>query len=196
MPDRSPQDLMAIVEKLTAGGNTLEKIEIAREVHKTFGSILLEDKDISSLFRKYDQEIKNTQHLMWNIGLVSICGHCAAHNPGGSCCGKGIDEWYEVTNFLFNLILGREIVIDPPDSSDCLFLGPEGCRLWARHHFCVNYLCHRIYEHLPDKDVRRLQAQAGSELFLCWELERAVTHRLHNLEARKIHTRISDREKA
>ncbi len=174
---------MPIVEKFPDDGNIMEKIGIARHIYTAHADFILSDRKISSMFREYNREIANTQNLMRESGLISICARCAAHNPGGSCCGRGIEEWYEVTTLLFNLILGREIITDPPGPEDCLFLGPRGCRLWARHHFCVNYLCHRVPENLPEKDVQHLQAQAGRELFLCWQLEREVLRKLRNAGA-------------
>ncbi len=151
-----------------------QAISIAREIWRGHGSFLMEDRGFSRLLSRYDAQIHRTRGVMQELRLFEICAHCARHTPGGSCCGKGIEEWYEVPVLLFNLMMGREILTAPPGPGDCLFLGPHGCRLWARHHFCVNYLCHRIHHQVSPEGVERLQAQAGRELYACWELEQLL----------------------
>ncbi len=173
---------MTLLDELKEEHGILHKIALARRIWERYGRTLASDRELANLLQRYDQEIRNTHHLMRKARLVEICSYCAAHTPGGSCCGKGIEEWYEVPVLLFNLMMGREIITDPPGPKDCLFLGPQGCRLWARHHFCVNYLCHRIHGCTLPLQVEKLQAQAGKELFLCWELERLLFQKLAVME--------------
>ncbi len=115
---------------------------------------------------------------MEELGLVTQCAVCATRVQGGGCCGAGIEDWYDEFVLLLNLLLGREIPKERPGEKDCLFLGPKGCRLLARHNFCVNYLCSRIPDLLSSEQLSELKAQSGRELFLCWELELILRNRL------------------
>ncbi len=172
------------LSKIT-NGSIKEKIKLAGDIVRIYGPNFKKDNVISKLLSRYDQAIQDTKTLMVKIGLVQICAHCATNTPGGSCCGKGIEDWYDVPVLMFNLLLDKPIITDPPKPEDCLFLGPHGCRLWARHYFCVNYLCHRIYEKLSYQEIERLKSQAGKELFISWQLEQLFIKKLTQLEKGK-----------
>jgi hypothetical protein len=56
----------------------------------------------------------------------------------------------------------------------CFFVGEKGCRLLARHAFCVNYFCPALNEHLDPAKTRKLLSISGNELLCGWELEKAL----------------------
>ncbi len=163
----------------------LDKISWARGLYLRFGRDLGEDSRFASLFYRYRESIKTSRQVMDQCGLGHMCAHCATEIPGGGCCGEGIDDWYDELLLLFNLLMEIDLPRERLREEECLFLGPKGCLLSARHHFCVNYLCHRIRGSLFPGLLTRLEAQSGKELFLCWQLEG---------EARRILSRLTGRD--
>ncbi len=159
-----------------------EKIALAEYLWKEHGRDLTADSEINRLLGLYRKEISRSCELMEKFGVVTECAMCATQVPGGGCCGAGIEDWYDEFVLLINLLLGRKIPTERLGKKDCLFLGPTGCQLFARHHFCVNYLCLRITDLLSPAELSDLRAQSGKELFLCWELERLLRTKLKNRE--------------
>ena len=157
-----------------------EKIALAKYLWKKYGKDLAEDSEVGRLLGLYKREILRSYELMEMFSVVTECAMCATQVPGGGCCGVGIEDWYDEFVLLLNLLLGREIPTERLRQKDCLFLGHTGCQLFARHHFCVNYLCSRITDLLGPAELSDLRAQSGKELFLCWKLERLLRTKLYN----------------
>jgi hypothetical protein len=152
-----------------------EKIALAEYLWEKHGKDLAADSEIDRLLGLYRKEISKSYELMEKFGVVTECAICATQVPGGGCCGAGIEDWYDEFVLLLNLLLGRKIPSERlGGEKDCLFLGPTGCQLFARHHFCINYLCSRIIDLLSPAELTALRAQSGRELFLCWQLERIL----------------------
>jgi hypothetical protein len=157
-----------------------EKIALAEYLWKKYGTHLSADSEIDRLLGLYRKVISRSYELMEKFGVVTECAICATQIPGGGCCGAGIEDWYDEFVLLLNLLLERKIPTERLGKKDCLFLGPTGCQLFARHHFCINYLCSRITNMLSPAELTALRAQSGKELFLCWQLERLLRTRLNN----------------
>jgi hypothetical protein len=157
-----------------------EKIELARYLWKKYGKDLAADNEIVRLLELYRNETLKSYKLMEIFGVMNECAICATRIPDGGCCGAGIEDWYDEFLLLLNLLLKTKIPTERLGRKDCLFLGPEGCQLFARHHFCVNYLCSKITDLLSPEQLSDLRVQSGKELFLCWELELILRNRLNN----------------
>ncbi len=151
-----------------------ENIERARRLYDEFGEGTFSDLGLDGLLSQYRQEIANTQKMMVDLGISTACAHCDAHTPGGSCCGNGIEEWYDEVLLLMNMLLGRDIPTKRRSNRDCLFLGEKGCLLIARNYFCVNYLCQKIWKQLDTGALSMMQGQAGRELRLAWLIEERI----------------------
>ncbi len=148
-----------------------KNLEKARRLYVDHSRVMSMDKTFSSLLSAYGHEIENSRVLMTALGLPELCSYCATEIPGGGCCGSHIATWYDPIVLLLNLLMDVEIQDKSYYKNCCRFLGREGCTLKARYHFCVNYLCPRIYKALDEEAVSRLKAQSGAELFLGWKLE-------------------------
>ena len=157
-----------------------EKIALTKYLWEKHGKDLAADSEIDRLLGLYRKEISKSYELMERFGVVTECAMCATEVPGGGCCGAGIEDWYDEFVLLLNLLLKRKIPTERLGEKDCLFLGPTGCQLFARHHFCINYLCSRITDLLSPAELTALSAQSGKEIFLCWQLERLLRTRLNN----------------
>lgn len=147
-----------------------EKIDRARKLYDRCSKRLSESQELSLLLQRYRKEISNTQKMMFELDIVRDCAFCDANRPGGSCCGAGIEDWYDEILLLVNLLLECDIPENRRGRRDCLFLGEKGCRLMARNYFCVNYLCPRVWKRLTRQELARMQGQAGRELALSWTI--------------------------
>ncbi|MEA1868055.1 MAG: hypothetical protein U9N19_08155 [Thermodesulfobacteriota bacterium] len=157
-----------------------EKIALAKSLWEKYGKDLAADNEIDRLLVLYRKKISRSYELMEKFGVVTECAMCATEVPDGGCCGAGIEDWYDEFVLLLNLLLERKIPTERLGKKDCLFLGPTGCRLFARHHFCINYLCSRITDLLSPAELTALRTQSGKELFLCWQLERILRARIQH----------------
>ncbi|HID97591.1 MAG TPA: hypothetical protein EYP57_05310 [Thermodesulfobacteriaceae bacterium] len=159
-------------------GSIEQKISRARNLWANHGERLSVLPEVSLLLNRYREELSESRRLMDELGLVALCSTCSSEVDIGGCCGSGIEDWYDEILLLLNLMLDVDIPERRFDRRVCLFLGPEGCRIWARYHFCVNYLCPGIIASLEPRDLALLRAQSGKELFLCWELENRLKQEL------------------
>ena len=141
----------------------------------------MDDACITRSLQELEDAIEQSWALMRRLRVVEGCGRCDATKQGGGCCGAGIEEWYDEYVLLMNLMLGRDIPEERLDETGCLFLGPTGCRLMARFHFCINYLCHDIKERLSLQEMETLTAQNGREIYCGWVLENAIREKLLSL---------------
>jgi hypothetical protein len=154
-----------------------EKIEQAHNLLETCGSPLIEDPSIHALLRKLRDYIENTNRTMLTLGVVAICKNCE-EKEGGSCCGAGIENRYDVVLLLINLLLGGSLKNREPVGNSCYFLGKNGCKLTARHVLCVNYICDKLQKKLTREELIALQSCAGEELDTLFFLHEAIKKRL------------------
>lgn len=156
---------------LALDNKILKKIDIARSIFDKKGAELIKDQDLKILLTQYRDAIDVSSMVMKDFKLDIICKECALSVQGGGCCGKTIDEWYDYYLILINLLIGVTLPERRLDPEGCFFLGPEGCTLKARYHFCVNYLCYRITDRYKPEKIQRLTTQSGEELYLSWLIE-------------------------
>ena len=154
-----------------------QKIEQAHNLLETCGSSLIEDPSIYALLTKLRACIENTKQSMLTLGVVAECKNCE-EKEGGSCCGSGIENKYDVELLLINLLFGCSVQNHEPVGNSCYFLEKSGCKLTARHVLCVNYICEKLQKKLTRKDLIALQTSAGEELETLFILHEAIKKRL------------------
>jgi len=108
---------------------------------------------------------------------VDECRDCE-EREGGSCCGAGLENRYDVSLLLTNLLLGVKLPKQGHEPSSCFFLGAQGCVLRARHVICVNYLCKKISDHIDAKRIAALRAKEGVELELLFHLQEEIKKKI------------------
>lgn len=150
-----------------------EKIHRAKWLYAHYGEALTKQDGLGALFDMYRNAIWKTQEVMKRLRVVETCSACAC-DESGSCCFQGVEEWYDHVLLLINLVLGRQIPELREVPGGCLFVGSRGCKLIARHSFCVNYLCPPLKDSTRTHSMERLLSVSGDELFQGWELERAI----------------------
>jgi len=135
----------------------------AGEQQTLYGARLREDDVVDRLLAELRAQVAASREAMVAADLVEACRACE-EQEGGSCCGRGMEDHYDGVLLLINLLLGAVIEKEWRDEESCLFLGSTGCRLPARDHICVNYLCVKLGERLSPPAVAEMRKRQGREL--------------------------------
>ncbi len=149
------------------------KLRWAKRLYDSIGKQLLSDTHVSNLLKKYKECIYKTWEAMQKAGVVRECTRCALQD-GGSCCGSGIENKFDVINLLINLLYGVNIPEKPFDPTGCWFLGENGCLIFARHVICVNFMCKRLYSVLNEEDIKKVQKAMEKETEAAFILEEYI----------------------
>lgn len=163
---------------MTSGGTgkglrPLETIAWAEAHYRAHGSAVLADPRLAGLLQRTGEALDAADRALGETGIIALCRRCELEK-GGSCCGAGIEETYDGPLLLVNLLLGRSLQKERPAPGACLYLGPKGCLLKARHALCVNYLCREITEAIPPEGLLDLREKEGRSLALVFELHDAL----------------------
>lgn len=155
--------------------NSLLRIEIekAMRLNERFGLACPNDPELGRLLRKLRDLICKTGSAMLHTGIESACTRCAASGKG-SCCFREMGESYGFMGLFVNLLLGSVLPEKTDFPGSCHFVGDKGCKLRARHSFCLNYFCPDLRNSLGEQTILRIQQQVGEQLLAGWELERAL----------------------
>ena len=153
------------------------KIAWAEKRYQEAMGALLGDEEISPLLDKLKKAIHASHREMAEVGVVDECRDCE-EREGGSCCGAGLENRYDVSLLLTNLLLGVKLPKQGHEPSSCFFLGAQGCVLRARHVICVNYLCKKISDHIDAKRIAALRAKEGVELELLFHLQEEIKKKI------------------
>ncbi len=146
-----------------------KEIEKARRLYQLFGPACRHDATICSLTEKYLELIRRTDSLMHESGVVDACTRCAESK--GSCCFREMGESYGFQQLLTNLLLGVPLPEQADFPETCHFIGEKGCKLKAKHSFCLNYFCPELKELLGKEMIGKLERIVGEQLWAGWELE-------------------------
>jgi hypothetical protein len=150
-----------------------EQIEKAYRLYEQHSESLLKDRGFADLLERYGRAVLRTFDFMRGHGMVAACARCAVE-PRRSCCFQEVEDWYDDILLLINLLMGVELHDLGETPGECFFLGSQGCKLKARHSFCVNYLCPALNDALGPALSKAFNAEAGKELSMGWELERLI----------------------
>jgi hypothetical protein len=159
-----------------------EKIAWAERCYKEKGGFFLRDERIVNLLDRLKGAVRASRTAMAVIGVAGECRTCE-EREGGSCCGAGLENKYDATLLLINLLLGIQLPKQRSDPPSCLFLGPEGCLLIARHVICVNYLCNKIENRINPSKIAMLREKEGVELECLFLLKEHIKEKLRAHES-------------
>jgi hypothetical protein len=149
----------------------MEEANLARFIHDACGPLLLEEIG-RELVEPYREAIYKTRRMMEECRMGARCAVCA--DQVGSCCFEEVSGWYDPVLLLMNLLLGVPLPEERLLKGHCFFVGERGCRLLARHSFCVNYLCPDLKSSLGPSLCSRFSSVAGEEIRSGWELEKFI----------------------
>jgi hypothetical protein len=147
----------------------LEKILWAEKFNSFSKDELLRNPKISDLLIRLRAAIHGSRREMAGRGIAEICRECD-QKEGGSCCGYGLEAYYDETLLLINLLLGVILPGERAESTSCFFLSANGCRLLARHVICINYVCEKITDRFHPQELAPLREKEGVEVELLFRL--------------------------
>lgn len=139
-----------------------KKLSWAHLLYDSLGEKIKKDQAICSLLHEYHKTIHASWQAMKRYGVVEECTRCALQD-GGSCCGQGIENKFDIITLLINLLSGVSLPAKPWDLTGCWFLGEKGCLLVARHVICVNFVCKRLYAAIPSEKIQLVQKAMQAE---------------------------------
>ncbi|SFM72777.1 hypothetical protein [Thermodesulforhabdus norvegica] len=155
----------------TSESYILREISRAGGFYGIFGKELI--KAVQPCMDRALRCVERSRRIMQELGLDEICRKCD-EEEGGSCCGKGIENYYGMSLLLANLMAAVELPKKRYDPGGCFFLVPGGCSLVFRHTICVNYLCRKIYDELGSDSIVKLQEISGHEINAVFELNERI----------------------
>jgi hypothetical protein len=158
-----------------------EKTSWAEACFEKYGPGLRADPGLTSLLDKLRRDIHASHKEMKDAGVVEICRECD-REEGGSCCGAGIEDRYDVWLLLINLLLGARLPRSRTQAGSCHFLGSNGCLLPARHVLCVNYVCQRIRDGVRPERMGLLREKEGEELQSLFLLKERIKKAVAEME--------------
>lgn len=148
-----------------------EKIDILKQRMKD-----LENKGVLSKIKSLLNQLKElvTQADNGRVlsGMKEICAQCG--KEGKSCCGKGVEFKYSDELLLINLIFGVKVPEETETQEMCFFLGSNGCGLFARDAFCINFICDKVKEQIPIEKLKKLREYECLQLKLQFEIEQIL----------------------
>jgi len=151
------------IEEVPLSGPIEKKITWAETRYIEIRDQFLGDERIADHLKIFKEAARASHGEMVASGVVDECKACE-ETEGGSCCGAGLENRYSTVLILINLLLGEKIPHKRLYPSACFFLGPQGCRLLARHVICVNYLCKKITDRIDPVKMAALREKEGAEL--------------------------------
>lgn len=134
---------------------------------------LLKDPDtlqkINTLLNKLCNFILEAEKERVSTGMANICANCAVENK--SCCGSEIELKYSPELLTINLLYERNLPEKAEVPGMCYFLTEQGCSLFARDVFCINFICDKIKISLPPNKIKKLRELEGLQLNLQFTIE-------------------------
>ena len=140
-----------------------ERIAWAESCFQESGDLFLMDDKIAGLLSQFKFAVNASRQEMNRTGVVALCRECD-QEEGGSCCGRGLENKYDVWLLLINRLLGVELPRIRLLMDGCFFLGDKGCLLTARHVICINYMCQKITKKIQPAALNSLREMEGVEI--------------------------------
>ncbi len=153
------------------------KMAWAEACYKEKGDLLLRDERTAALLCQLREAVHASRTAIVASGVADECRICE-EREGGSCCAAGLENKYDRTLLLINLLSGIQLPKQRFDGPSCLFLGPNGCLLMARQVICISYLCKKIEDRIEPPKIAALRAKEGVELEYLFLLNERIKEQL------------------
>ncbi|MCS7163611.1 MAG: hypothetical protein NZ845_01240 [Thermodesulfovibrio sp.] len=145
-----------------------ETVEVAEKKLKKFKELSIIEKIREELIQleRFTTEANNERR---RCGMSEVCAECG--KAGNSCCAQGVEFKYSAELIMLNLYFGVKIPFEPEHNSMCFFLTKNGCCLFVRDVFCINFICEKIKEKISSEKINKLRELEGFQLNLQFKLE-------------------------
>ncbi len=144
------------------------KISTAKSKYELIKQIGIPD-EINTLLNELKFYISEANKERRSIGMSEICFLCGTKEV--PCCGSGIELKYSSELLLVNMLFGVHMPQGQEFVDRCFFLKKNGCCLFARDVFCINFVCNKIQEKLSINHLKRLRYFEGKQLNLQFIIE-------------------------
>uniref|UniRef100_A0A7C4JS17 Uncharacterized protein n=1 Tax=Thermodesulfobacterium geofontis TaxID=1295609 RepID=A0A7C4JS17_9BACT len=147
----------------------LEKIRIAENLFKDWGEYFLGDEKLINLLEKYKIAILKSNELMENLGSFEECYICSVEENKG-CCKIGLENEVTINILLINMFFKTPIPQEREVPGRCFFVGPRGCKIFARPYLCREFFCNRLLRLFSPEEYALLTQTISYELTLLYEI--------------------------
>ncbi len=154
----------------------LKKIEIAKDMYNNWQEVFYKDDKFLSLLKKYEFSVLKSNQIMGEKGTFEECYICTVLENKG-CCKVGLENEATITILLLNMFLKKDIPEEREVPGRCFFVGPLGCKIFARPYLCREFFCKRILDKLSQKDYAIVTQYINEELTLLY----LITNYIKNL---------------
>jgi len=154
-----------------------EKLSLSQELFELWGEALQEDPELSELLKAYRQAVERSNQAMESAGTFKECYICSVEE-GQGCCKIGLEHECTVLILLLNRLLGVKLPQEREVPGRCFFVGPLGCKIFARPMLCRDYFCRRLQQKVPEPVMISLTQILNDELTLLYRINRLLRSQL------------------
>ena len=147
----------------------LEKIRIAENLFNDWGEYFLGDEKFINLLEKYKMAVLKSNELMENLGSFEECYICSVEENKG-CCKIGLENEVTINILLINMFFKTLIPQEREVPGRCFFVGPRGCKIFARPYLCREFFCNRLLRLFSPEEYALLTQTISYELTLLYKI--------------------------
>jgi hypothetical protein len=147
----------------------LEKIRIAENLFNDWGEYFLRDEKLINLLENYKMAILKSNELMENLGSFEECYRCSVEENKG-CCKIGLENEVTINILLINMFFKTLIPQEREVPGRCFFVGPRGCKIFARPYLCREFFCNRLLRLFSPEEYALLTQTITYELTLLYKI--------------------------
>lgn len=146
-----------------------EKFQIAKELYEPWKDYFENQEDFKTLLKEYEKAVINSNAVMENIKSFEECYICSVIDKKG-CCKAGLENEVTVNIILINWFLGKEMPKEREVPGRCFFVGPRGCKIFARPYLCREFFCKRLQNKFTQDEYALVTQAIAHELTLLYQL--------------------------
>uniref|UniRef100_A0A7V4JPD6 Uncharacterized protein n=1 Tax=Thermodesulfobacterium geofontis TaxID=1295609 RepID=A0A7V4JPD6_9BACT len=158
----------------------LEKIRIAEDLFKDWGEYFFKEEKFINLLEKYKDAIFRSNELMEDLGSFEECYICSVEENKG-CCKIGLENEVTINILLINMFFKKPIPQEREIPGRCFFVGPTGCKIFARPYLCREFFCNRLLRLFSPEEYALLTQTISYELTLLYEINVYIRKELEYL---------------
>lgn len=146
-----------------------KKFSIAEDLFFAWKEHFFKQKEFLALLREYESAVINSNSIMKDIKSFEECYICSVIDKKG-CCKAGLENEVTINILLINKFLNKDIPLEREVSGRCFFVGPRGCKIFARPYLCREFFCRRLKEKFKEEEYIKLTQAIAEELTLLYRL--------------------------
>lgn len=146
-----------------------EKIKHALEIFESYGEYFLRDDHFRGLLSDYERAVEEANKVMEEVESFRECYICSVIDKKG-CCKAGLENEVTVNIALINMFLQKPLPKEREVAGRCFFVGPTGCKIFARPYLCREFFCRRLQDKFNPSEYVRVTQAIAHELTLLYRL--------------------------